>query len=301
MSKIFTPSPEKCLVCGSPGLLEEFRCTDHFVTGESFPLFRCKTCGFRVTASAPDEGEMERYYQSEEYISHSDTSKGLVSRAYHLVRKYMVLRKASVVRKSAGIRRGSLLDIGAGTGFFLHHMLKEGWQVTGTEVNATARKVAGDERELHLLPAEELFSLPTQSFDVVTLWHVLEHLHHPEKYWQEFTRLLRPGGTLIVALPNPGSWDADHYQEHWAAWDTPRHLWHFSPSNLEMYANRNGFGLKSIFRMPFDSFYVSILSEKYKNSSYPLLRGVWYGKISWWNALADKKRCSSLIYIMKHL
>lgn len=252
-----------------------------------------------MTGFPPPEEEMERYYQSEEYISHSDTSRGLVSRAYHLVRNFMVSRKAAVVRKTAGISSGSLLDIGAGTGFFLHYMQKKGWQVTGTEVNEAARALASAERGLSLLPAGDLFSLPPRSFDVITLWHVMEHLHDPGKFWHEFTRLLRPGGTLIIALPNPGSWDATHYREFWAAWDTPRHLWHFTPANLEMMASHYGFRMINSHRMPFDSFYVSILSEKYKKSSFPLLRGAWYGKISWWKALADKKRCSSLIYILK--
>lgn len=299
MNRKTTPSTVKCLVCGSPDLREEFRCTDHYVTGEHFPLFGCPHCGFRFTASPPPEEEMERYYQSQEYISHSDTSKGVVSRVYHLVRDFMVSRKADIVRKSAAIQRGSLLDIGAGTGFFLHHMQTGGWQVTGTEANPVARGVAERVRGLHLLPAGKLFSLPAHSFDVITLWHVLEHLHDPGKYWQEFTRLLRPGGTLVIALPNPGSWDAVHYREFWAAWDTPRHLWHFTPDNLEMLAGQYRFRLKRIVRMPFDSFYVSILSEKYMKSSFPLLRGVWNGKRSWWKALWDKKRCSSLIYILK--
>ncbi len=299
MSTRPTPSTGKCLVCGSQDLREEFRCTDYFVTGELFPLYRCSECGFRFTASPPPEEKIARYYQSEAYISHSDTSKGLVSQVYHLVRSFMVARKASVVRKSAGICRGSLLDIGAGTGFFLHYMQKKGWQVTGTEVNATARGVADAEHGLHLLAADGLYTLPDHSFDVITLWHVLEHLYDQGRFWQEFTRLLRPGGTLVIALPNPGSWDAGHYREYWAAWDTPRHLWHFTPSNLEMLAKQFRFRLDKTFRMPFDSFYVSILSEKYKKSTLPLLRGIWYGKVSWWKALSEKKRCSSLIYILK--
>lgn len=299
MNKITLPPTGTCPVCGASGLQEQFRCTDHFVSGEVFPVLRCDSCGFRWTGAPPAEEEIGAYYQSEEYISHSNTSRGIVSRAYHLVRHYMAGRKASVVERYAGSTTGSLLDIGAGTGFFLHFMGQRGWRITGTEPSETARRVATSERGLSLLPAEALFSLPDSSFDVITLWHVLEHLHDPALYWSEFRRLLRPSGTLILALPNPESWDARHYGKFWAAWDVPRHLWHFSPSTLERMATTHHFRLLKTLRMPFDSFYVSILSEKYRKSTLPLLRGAWYGTLSWGNALVSKNNCSSLIYILQ--
>ncbi len=299
MNRENTPPDVECPVCGATGYRELFRCTDHFLTGETFPLLSCSTCGFLMTGSPPPEETIGKYYQSEDYISHSQTPRGVVDRIYHLVRRVMAGRKAALVARSAGITEGALLDIGAGTGFFLDTMRRRGWQVTGTEPGESARQVALEQHGITLLPAEGLFSIPQQAFDVITLWHVLEHLHDPGRYWQEFRRLLRPGGTLVIALPNPASHDAAHYGAFWAAWDVPRHLWHFSPANLGKMAEQYGFRLTQSYRMPFDSFYVSILSEKYKKASLPLLRGLWFGFRSWADALARKQKCSSLIYVLK--
>lgn len=202
---------------------------------------------------------------------------------------------------------GTLLDVGAGTGYFLHHMQKHGWKVTGTEQNDSARAFALSEWEIPLLPEEALFDLPGRSFDIITLWHVLEHLDDPGKYLQKCAQLLKPGGFLFLALPNPASTDALHYRKFWAAWDVPRHLWHFSPSNLRQFTEKQGFLLKRTFRMPFDAFYVSILSEQYKKNKgglsstdrfLILLKGIFYGKISWIVSLFHPLKCSSVIYLL---
>lgn len=228
MPEKLSSAPAACPVCHKKELEPLFRCTDHFVSGESFPLFRCHSCGFTLTGSPPAEESAGTYYQSEAYISHSNTSRGLVNQAYHLVRELMLRRKQKIVEKSAGIYGGSLLDIGAGTGFFLRFMKKKGWQVTGTEKSDTARAYARAQWNLPLLSDEALFTLPAKSFDVITLWHVMEHLYNLPDYWEVIHTLLRPGGSLVIALPNPGSFDAGHYGEFWAAWDVPRHLWHLS-------------------------------------------------------------------------
>jgi 2-polyprenyl-3-methyl-5-hydroxy-6-metoxy-1,4-benzoquinol methylase len=192
-----------------------------------------------------------------------------------------------------------LLDIGAGTGYFLQVMLKRGWKISGTEKSDSARKFAAEKWGMQLLPEDGLGSLPENSFDAITLWHVMEHLHDLHTYWEKLAGLLKREGSLIIALPNPASADAGHYREHWAAWDVPRHLWHFSPENIKQIAEKHGFILQSTYRMPFDVFYVSILSERYKKSAFPILKGLLKGTVWWCFSLLSIEKCSSLIYVFK--
>jgi 2-polyprenyl-3-methyl-5-hydroxy-6-metoxy-1,4-benzoquinol methylase len=291
----FTDEP-LCPVCGTQDSRKEFTVTDFFVSGEIFPVIRCMNCGFRHTGKAPGPGEIARYYQSEAYISHSNTRQGLVNRLYHTVRRFMLKKKAGIVKKTTGLENGNLLDIGAGTGYFLHFMQTCGWTVSGTEKDGKARNFSSEHWGIGLLPDEGLFSLPDQSYDAITMWHVLEHLSVPSDYLEKAASLLKPAGCLIIALPNPGSYDARHYRQYWAAWDVPRHLWHFLPENVEKLASKAGFILRRTYRMPFDAFYVSILSEKYRGSKAALLKGVFFGKISWILSLFSPEKCSSLIY-----
>jgi SAM-dependent methyltransferase len=286
-----------CPVCSNQNLEYDFECTDFFVTGATFQILRCTRCGFRMTGSVPDPEESGKYYQSENYISHSNTRKGFTNRVYHLVREYMLRKKGKIIPLPSGGKPGSLLDVGAGTGFFLNYMRKTGWKVTGTEQSTHARIFAQNEWKLSLLPDDALFLLPAHSFDVVTLWHVLEHIYNLKEYLTVITQLIKPGGSLVIAVPNPESTDAKHYREYWAAWDVPRHLWHFTPDNIGQMIQKYGFILQSVRRMPFDAFYVSILSEKYRKSFLPVLKGIFFGTISWLISLFRPLKCSSLIYV----
>jgi 2-polyprenyl-3-methyl-5-hydroxy-6-metoxy-1,4-benzoquinol methylase len=298
-----------CPVCGLHNSTEAFRCTDFFVTGELFPIIECNRCHFRWTGKAPSPDDAGRYYQSEAYISHSNTKIGLINRIYHVIRNLMLGRKLNIIGKCSGMKNGSLLDIGAGTGFFLHFMQNKGWKVTGIEKSDEARKFAGDNLHITVLPDSAFLTLPEHAFNIITLWHVMEHLHDLPDYWNKFPGLLTPSGILLIALPNPESSDAKHYREFWAAWDVPRHLWHFSPGNIIQMAEKAGFAIKKIYRMPFDAFYVSMLSEKYKSkgtdlfkkigSLTPIVKGIFWGFISWMISLFRLKKCSSLIYVFQ--
>ncbi len=290
---------KKCPVCDNTDFSHFLTTTDFFVSGEQFEIVNCNGCGLKITAGAKDEEHIGRYYQSEEYISHSNTGKGVVNFLYHVVRNYMLGRKRKLVAKAAGNRKGNVLDVGTGTGFFLNEMKRHGWQVTGTEKSPQARQFAAEKFKLDLKPDEELFILQENSFDVITLWHVLEHIHRLNDNMQAFSRLLKPDGKLVIAVPNRTSFDAIKYKEYWAAWDVPRHLWHFAPKNMRLLAQRHGFRVKSMHNMPFDSFYVSILSEKYKKSGFPLFKGLLAGKISWLISLTRKGRASSVIYVLE--
>lgn len=288
-----------CPVCGYHQFRYVFTALDHFVTREQFPINACIRCGMFMTSGLPKEEDISGYYNSEEYISHSDTRKGIVNRAYHLVRNVMFAKKLKIILKVSGKKAGSILDIGAGTGYFLNYMKMQGWETLGVEKSADARVFAEKQWNLSVFSDEKLFMLPPANFDIITLWHVMEHLPNLNQHWQVISKLLKPDGVLVIALPNAQSWDAKHYGPFWAAWDVPRHLWHFTPKHIEKLGKREGFSLINTIRMPFDGFYISIISEKYKTASFPLIKGIFYGKMSWLASLFNKRKCSSLIYIFR--
>lgn len=296
MAKFNVP---KCPVCNSTAFSPFLVCTDFFVSGEEFPIKECSTCGLKITQDIENEENIGRYYQSEKYISHSNTSKGLVNSVYHAVRRYMLGRKRRLVEKVASLKAGRILDVGTGTAFFLNEMKAKGWQVTGTEKSSDARDFARKEFNLNNLPSEKLFEIPKESFDVITLWHVLEHIHQLGENMNAFERLLSNKGKLIIAVPNSDSYDAKHYKAYWAAYDVPRHIWHFAPKQMKLLGEKHGFALKSLHGMPFDSFYVSMLSEKYKKSKFGLLKGMFYGKVSWIGSIFNPAKCSSVIYVFE--
>ena len=289
----------QCPVCDGKTFKTFLTCNDFFVSGEKFQIKQCSSCGFKITENIEDEDNIGPYYQSENYISHSNTSKGIVNSVYHAVRKYMLGRKRRLVEKATGIRKGDILDVGTGTGFFLNEMKEYGWQVTGTEKSSDARDFAKKEFNLDNLPSEKLFALKDKSFDVITLWHVLEHIHLINENMETFHQLLKEKGKLIIAVPNHESFDAKHYREFWAAYDVPRHIWHFAPKQMKQLGEKHGFKLLSLHTMPFDSFYVSMLSERYKKSKLAIFKGIYYGKISWLKSIFNPAKCSSVIYVLE--
>jgi len=288
-----------CPVCSGNIFTDFLECTDHFVSNEKFLIKECSKCSFKITDKVPDEDSIGSYYQSENYISHSNTSAGIVNRLYHIAREFMLSRKRKTVTKSLGKKTGMLLDIGAGTGFFAAHMKQHGWNISGTEKSSEAREFAEKEQKIKLIPAEGLFNLEKDQYDAITLWHVMEHFHDLDKYIVEMKRILNQDGALFIALPNHSSYDAKHYENYWAAYDVPRHIWHFAPKHVQQIFENAGFSLVKKYRMPLDSFYISMMSEKYKKSGLALIKGVFYGKISWLVSLFNKDRCSSVIYVLK--
>ena len=209
-----------------------------------------------------------------------------------------------MISKITGRTEGTLLDVGSGTGAFVNEMKQNRWQVTGLEPDEDARKVAKDNFHCELKSPGELFHLPENSFDAITLWHVLEHVHDLHGYLQQFRRLLKEDGRLVIAVPNYTSFDASFYKEFWAAYDVPRHLYHFSPLSMKLLMDKSGMRIVKYEPMWFDSFYVSFLSSKYKNARLPgqgktnWLVASWTGFVSNLEALLDKKKCSSVIYVI---
>ena len=290
---------DTCPLCGGHQLEHALICTDHYASGETFEVVRCMQCGFMMTQGVPVEAEIGKYYETPDYISHSDTRKGMMNRVYHWVRRYMLIRKARLVEHASKIQKGRLLDYGTGTGYFPHTMHQRGWEVKAIEKSAQAREFALKNFHLEVEAEEALSTYPEGSFDVITLWHVMEHLEHLNEMWQTLNRLLADRGVLIVAVPNPTSKDAEKYQAWWAAYDVPRHLWHFTPSVMQQFGTKHGFVLEGEHPMPFDAFYVSMLTEKYKGARCSFLKGLWTGMFAWFSSLAKKERSSSMIYVFR--
>lgn len=288
-----------CPLCFSHRISLHLKCTDHFLTGEEFDLFKCHGCGFVFTRGYPDEDSISKYYESDDYISHDDRAKGLLNHIYLLVRKIMLQRKKRIVEKITGIKKGRILDIGCGTGYFAATMKKGGWHVTGIEPNKKAREFGAGHFGIDIISPENISDIPDKSLDAVTLWHVLEHLHDPFKYSDEIDRLLKPGGICIAALPNNNSSDAYYYGRFWAAYDLPRHLWHFNPSTFSLFWENKGFKVINTKSLPLDVFYISILSEKNRGSIIPSLKGLMTGLLFAAESAIDINRSSSLIYFIK--
>lgn len=288
----------RCPLCKNDQIIPFARCTDYLVSKEEFQLCRCSECTFVFTQDYPEESEIEKYYDSEEYISHTDSRRTAFEKAYHLVRRIMLKRKISLMMRTSRLKTGTILDIGSGTGHFLSAVRDKRWKITGIESSQKARDYSLRELGVEVLPPEKITSIPAKSFDCITMWHVLEHFHDPFTYLTEVIRLLKPGGKCIIALPNCSSADAIHYNRNWAAFDVPRHLWHFTPVTFNLFISAAGLKIKIVRRLPFDVFYISVLSEKNKGSRFNLftgmLKGLWFS----FQTLFSRGKCSSLIYIL---
>lgn len=288
----------QCPVCGSTAIHPLLTVKDHSVSGEEFVIWQCDSCTLRFTQDVPDEASIGRYYQSPDYISHSNTSKGLTNRLYQQVRQYTLGQKASLVKK-ATVPKGSILDIGAGIGAFLNEMKGQGWTIAGIEPDGGARKQALDLFGILLEGTDALEQLPEASFDAITLWHVLEHVHALQEYIARLKVLLKPGGRLFIAVPNYTSLDAEVYGNAWAAYDVPRHLYHFTPRAIAALTKRHGLLVEAEKPMWFDSFYISLLSSRYRHGRTGWLGAGLTGLRSNLTALFKKDRCSSLIYVIR--
>jgi len=266
---------------------------DYLVTGEMFELIYDSEREMLITSPKPATENLSKYYESEEYISHTDSKKGIVSYLYQTVKKRALQKKVALIN-SLNNGAGTLLDIGAGTGDFLKQAKEANWKVSGVEPNEGAKKLA-QEKGINL--QESLNDLNEETFDVITMWHVLEHVPNLEETISTIEKLLKPEGTLIIAVPNYNSFDANHYKEHWAAYDVPRHLWHFSQTSMQKLFSGNLQLLKTK-PMIFDSFYVSLLSEKNKTGKQNLIKAFFIGlqsNLSAWKT----KEYSSLVYCFK--
>lgn len=271
---------------------------DHSVSGDSFELLYDSTRELLYTDPKPSESELPSYYPDTNYISHTNQRKSVFDLLYHFVRSVSVRRKLRLL-KPFQPKEASLLDVGAGTGFFQRAAQKRGWTVTGIEPNSSARNLANSKAPNTVFDSDTLHSFPENSFDVITLWHVLEHLPNLDDDLKTFQKLLKPKGRIVVAVPNFKSFDARYFKEFWAAYDVPRHLWHFSQKSISKVFSEVQMNLESTHPLVMDAYYVSLLSNKLKTGSHRILNSLWVGFLS--NLKAVKSgEYSSLIYILKN-
>lgn len=288
----------KCPCCGQKNIAPALSTIDYTVSGKQFEIWECKNCTLRFTQNVPAENGIGPYYQSVDYISHSNTNEGLINRLYHKVRNRTLIQKQKMVEKITGKSAGSILDVGCGTGAFLHTMQQSGWQITGLEPDENARKKANELYNLNLDSPEKLFSLPAKSFDAITMWHVLEHVHDLHNYIKTLRELLKPDGKIFIAVPNYTCYDAKVYKKFWAAYDVPRHLYHFSPASINTLLSLHKMKIILMKPMWYDSFYVSMLSEKYRTGKSNILKALITGGVSNLKALFNVEKCSSVIYVV---
>jgi SAM-dependent methyltransferase len=282
-----------CPVCGGTSFEHFLTCKDYTVSQESFNIVSCKECNFKFTNPRPDDSEIWKYYKSEDYVSHSDTRKGLINRLYHAVRSRTLKQKLGLISKY--VSRGTILDYGCGTGMFLKTCSDAGWRSYGFEPDPDARRLAS-EKKLNVVKSKD--ELASQRFDIISLWHVLEHVTDLAPTLQFFSGSISDRGRLIIAVPNYTCDDANHYKEFWAGYDVPRHIYHFEINTLSRLLGKHGFILEETKPMVFDSYYVSMLSEKYKTGAINYFKAFIRG---FWSNLAakDSSQYSSVIYIFK--
>lgn len=287
---------ESCPVCESKLSDNLIICQDHTVSKESFAISRCRTCSFLYTNPRPSEDRLGSYYESEDYISHNKKSNSLINRIYKIARKFTVRSKVAMINKFTA-NKNTLLDIGCGTGEFINEAKKNNWLINAVEPGSLARRSAEELNGISIY--EDIQQIEKTKFDAITMFHVLEHVADLNGTMKKVRKLLHKEGSLFIALPNSASYDAKQYKEDWAAYDVPRHLYHFNQETAELLFKKHKLEIIETLPMKLDAFYVSLLSEKYANGKTNYWQAFWNGlKSNKW-AKNNQNNYSSLIYVLK--
>jgi len=291
----------KCPLCKSGLFLNDREIIDHAVSKEIFNISKCSNCGLLFTNPRPNQTNIGPYYDFPEYFSHDDQAKSPTQLIYQTVRKRAITSKLNLFH-SLQREKGSILDYGCGTGELLAKAKDQGWKVDGLEPNEKARNQA--EKKLHKPIFADIVDIPaTQSFDIISLFHVLEHVHDLRNTLKTIINHLNSDGYVIIAVPNPESYDAEKYKDFWAGWDVPRHLYHFNKTSINSFSNEFKLRLVNTLPMKYDSYYVSLLSEGYKNpaqSTYSkYLKAIKAGMKSNSEARKNNNNYSSNLFIFK--
>ena len=290
----------KCPFCESENTRLYLKLKDYFLSQEDFEIYACDGCKLLFTSPRPDKSVIGKYYKSEDYLSHNEHKKGLVPWIYNQVKKVNIRRKFRITAQNRTSKNGDrtkphILDFGCGVGDFLHYAQTKGCEVTGCDLSEDARLIASEKLKKTVVTPEEIFALPDSTFDIITMWHVLEHIDDLSFQTEQLHRLLKDNGRLVVAVPNYMSYDAQHYRDKWAAYDVPRHLNHFHEESLRnVFAGK--FELEKIHPMKWDAFYISMMSEKYIGKGNSFIKGIMTG----WKSNRKARRSgdySSLIYV----
>lgn len=290
-----------CPICDQSETSLFLEGVDYSYTKEEFTIVECQSCQFRFTNPIPTIDKIGDYYKADNYISHTSSKKGIFEKVYHKVRKHTLKKKLQLVSKYA--KSKTLMDIGCGTGDFLGFVNQQGWKVKGLEPSEDARNKAIQNHQVEVESTEELAHQESGSFDAISMWHVLEHVYNLNEDFAHFKRILKDNGHLFIAVPNCASYDAQHYKKEWAAYDLPIHLYHFRPDDIKALAEKHDMKLVEMIPMKFDSYYVSMLSEKYKANAEKLsighmFKGFFKGLKS--NMKAKNGEYSSQIYVLTH-
>ncbi|MBH07787.1 MAG: methyltransferase [Flavobacteriales bacterium] len=290
MEKINCPLSEKKTV-----LKNYINVKDHSNTQEEFTIVSCETTRFLFTNPRPFQKNISKYYEFQNYISHTNKKNDFTSKLYQLIRTYSINRKHTLISKL--IKNKKILDIGSGTGEFLSYMKKNNYETYGVEIAKNARNLSIKNHKLNV--KDSIFNLSEKNFDIITMWHVLEHIYDLDDYMRKIKNLLNDKGFLLVAVPNHKCYDQKFFGKYWAGWDVPLHLWHFDKNSMQKLSKLYGFEIFRIHPLYFDSFYVSLLSSKYKHGTYSYIQAFLIGLYS--NLVAELKtgEYSSLIYILR--
>ena len=289
-----------CPVCNGKHFDPFLDVQDHSVSHGTFHIVKCKKCGFLFTNPRPGEESIASFYDSSAYLSHHDEADSLMSKVYNQVRKLAVKSKLDLIRKYDQHPEKQILDIGCGTGFFVKSCLDQNWQAMGTEPDKDARTEAQKRSGAPVYASIFEPDLEKKTYTSITMWHVLEHIHRLEETMSWLYQHLAPKGTLFIAVPNPQSYDSQVFGKHWAAYDVPRHLYHFTKDTMEKLLQHYNFAITDLKCMVFDSYYVSLLSNQYKNKSGRILSSILTGTLSnikGFGTNPHNTNTSSIIYI----
>jgi 2-polyprenyl-3-methyl-5-hydroxy-6-metoxy-1,4-benzoquinol methylase len=279
--------------------MENITVKDHSVSGEEFQLVFDEVLELYKTEPQPSLEKLPSYYESEDYISHTDAKRNLFEKIYHWVRTYMLSKKMALVDIQTKSDAKKVLDIGCGTGDFLAMAKKYKWEIAGVEPDSQARKIASEKTSVEIHENNWLEEIEENSFDAITMWHVLEHVPNVDAQIELLKKIIKPKGTIFIAVPNFKSHDAKHYKEFWAAYDVPRHLWHFSQKAIKGLFEKQNLEVVKTVPMKFDAYYVSLLSEKHKTGKMNPIKGFFRGFVSNFKAITSSEY-SSLIYVIKN-
>lgn len=284
----------KCPWCESDKAQINLWLKDEFLTKEDFHICECLNCGLLYTMPRPTKEKIGKYYKSQEYYSHQENNTGFIPRVYEAVKKVNLRHKYTLATK--GLTVGKLLDIGCGVGDFLHTAEEKGWECIGVEPSEEAKAIARKRIKANVVDSADLEQMADQSFDVITMWHVLEHVDNLKWQVEQLQRLIKPGGRIVIAVPNYKSYDGQYYKEHWAAYDVPRHLNHFNKSVINKIFKSKGLQLQVTDKLIWDAYYISFMSEQYSRHKFPLIKGAYQGLVS--NCKARRSgEWSSMVYV----
>ena len=284
-----------CPSCGSEKSNLFLQAPDYRISQLDFEIHSCWNCGLHYTKAVPSADTIGSFYKADSYDSHRVDNKSLISRIYRMVRKINVAKKIKWIHRYNS-KRGLVVDYGCGLGHLVSELKNQGYNAQGFEIDADVRALSRETLNLEIHPLEDFHLLDEASISVITMWHVLEHVYELNSDFQHIVDKLADDGAIFIAVPNFKSYDAKFYKKEWEAYDLPRHLYHFDNESIKRFCSRFGLRLESKIPMRFDSYYVSMRSEKNKKNGF-LLRGVLIGWLS--NLLSFRYGYSSHAYVFK--